>query len=81
MTDYFTPTVFVRHNRFIHTLMIESQAWFCVQDLGRMMGRSLDERMARKLDSDQFRYVWLQHSGTVKETLMVSESSGQEGVV
>lgn len=34
----FTPTVFTRHNRFLHAFIQDHQAWFCAQDLGRLMG-------------------------------------------
>lgn len=34
---HFIPTVFPRHNRFLHA----NQAWLCVHDLGRLMGRAL----------------------------------------
>jgi prophage antirepressor-like protein len=71
---YFTPTVFTRHNRFLHTFMLDHQAWFCVQDLGRLMGKPLNERLTLKLDPDQRRNVWLLKDGKTVETLMVSES-------
>ncbi|WP_248767624.1 Bro-N domain-containing protein [Pseudomonas sp. MWU12-2345] len=74
MTEHFEPTRFTRHNRFIHALILESQAWFSLTDLGRLMGRPLDERLARKLDSDQRRVLWLNYHGKIQETLMVSES-------
>ncbi len=54
---HFTPTVFTRHNRFLHTFMHANQAWFCVQDLGRLMGRPLDQRLTLKLDPDQRQQV------------------------
>lgn len=71
---HFTPTVFTRHNRFLHTLMQDNQAWFCVHDLGRLMGRPMDERLTLKLDPDQRRNVRLLKSGNTVESLMVSES-------
>jgi len=74
MTEHFEPTRFTRHNRFIHALILESQAWFSVTDLGRLMGRPLDERLTRKLDSDQRRVLSLNYHGKIQETLMVSES-------
>jgi prophage antirepressor-like protein len=70
----FKPTVFTRNNRFLNTFMQSNQAWFCVQDLGRLMGRPLDQRLTLKLDPDQRRYVWLLKSGKPAEALMVSES-------
>ncbi|WP_248804279.1 BRO family protein [Pseudomonas sp. MWU13-2100] len=74
MIEHFEPIRFPRHNRFIHGLMLESQAWFSVTDLGRMMGRALDERLTRKLDADQQRYLWMNYHGKIQNTLMVSES-------
>src|SRR5476649_2903770 len=71
---HFTPTVFARHNRFLHALMQDNQAWFCVHDLGRLMGRPMDERLTLKLDPDQRRTVRLLKSGNTVESLMVSES-------
>jgi prophage antirepressor-like protein len=71
---HFTPSVFTRHNRFLHAFMQDNQAWFCVQDLGRLMGRPMDQRLTLKLDPDQRRYVWLLKSGKTVESLMVSES-------
>lgn len=70
----FTPTAFTRHNRFLHAFMQDHQAWFCVQDLGRLMGKPLNERLTLKLDPDQRRKVWLLKDGKTVETLMVSES-------
>ncbi len=36
--SHFTTTIFTRHNRFLHAFMQDHEAWFCVQDLGRLMG-------------------------------------------
>jgi len=71
---YFTPTAFTRHNRFLHAFMQNNQAWFCAQDLGRLMGTPLNERLTLKLDPDQRRTVWLRKDGRTVETRMVSES-------
>ncbi|QJP94044.1 BRO-N domain-containing protein [Pseudomonas fluorescens] len=73
-TEYFTPTVFTRHNRFLHALLLDHQAWFCAQDLGRMMGHPLNLRVTLKLDPDQRRTVRLRKYGKVVDTPMVSES-------
>jgi len=70
----FIPDVFTRHNRFLHAFMQNNQAWFCAQDLGRLMGTPLNERLTLKLDPDQRRTVWLRKDGRTVETLMVSES-------
>lgn len=74
MNEHFEPTPFTRNNRFIRTLLLDSQAWFSVLDLGRMMGLHLEERFLHKLGTDQYRYLWLTYHGEVKKTLMVSES-------
>lgn len=74
MNEHVELTRFTRNNRFIHALMLESQAWFSVVDLGRLMGLHLDERLLHKLGTDQYRYVWLMHHGNTKKTLLVSES-------
>ncbi|MCU7247586.1 BRO-N domain-containing protein [Pseudomonas koreensis] len=71
---YFIPTVFTRHNRFLHALLLDHQAWFCAQDLGRMMGHPLNPRVTLKLDHDQRCTVQLRKDGEVVETPMVSES-------
>ncbi|MCY1394350.1 hypothetical protein D9M71_92670 [compost metagenome] len=70
----FIPKVFTRHNRFLHAFMQNNQAWFCAQDLGRLMGKPLNERLTLKLDPDQRRSVCLLKDGKTVETLMVSES-------
>ncbi|BBP75686.1 phage antirepressor [Pseudomonas sp. Ost2] len=74
MTEHFEPTRFPRHNRFLHALMLESQAWFSALDLGRLMGLHLDERLTRKLDSDQHRLLLLNYHAKIQKTLMISES-------
>lgn len=74
MTSYFTATVFHRHNRQLRTLMLESQAWISLRDLGRLMGVSFNERTALKLDPDQRRTVWLESAGQYEKGLIVSES-------
>jgi prophage antirepressor-like protein len=74
MTDCFEDTLFIRHGRCLQALMLESQAWFCVRDLGRLMGYPLNERSTQKLDPDQQRTVWLFSNGEWTKSLMVSES-------
>lgn len=71
---FFTPTVFTRHNRFLHAFMQDHEAWFCVQDLGRLMGYPLNERLTLKLDPDQRRHVLLRRDGEIIDCAMVSES-------
>jgi prophage antirepressor-like protein len=72
--DCFEPTLFIRHHRMLRALMLESQAWFCLSDLARLMGRPLDERATYKLDLDQRRTAWLLANGEWSKNLMVSES-------
>lgn len=41
MIDQFTPTLFTRHNRHnrpLHAFWLESQVWFCAQELGWLAG-------------------------------------------
>lgn len=71
---HFTPTVFTRHNRFLHAFIQDHQAWFCVQDLGRLMGQPLNERLTLKLDPDQRRSVLLLKNGKIVDSAVVSES-------
>jgi hypothetical protein len=55
LTDCFESQIFIRHQRQLRALMLDSQAWFCLQDTARLMGRPLDERATLKLDPDQSR--------------------------
>ena len=74
MTDCFEPQHFIRHNRQLRALKLENQAWFCLQDVARLMGKALDERATHKLDSDQRRTAWLTSSGRWSKQLLISES-------
>ncbi|MGI4838362.1 MAG: BRO-N domain-containing protein [Janthinobacterium lividum] len=74
MPNPHTPTLFTRHNRPLHTLWLESQAWFHARDLGRLMGRFLDEHAVSKLDPDQTRTLSLLQYGEYHDALMISES-------
>ncbi|KAB0498959.1 BRO-N domain-containing protein [Pseudomonas vancouverensis] len=74
MPDSHIPTLFTRHNIHLHALLLENQAWFCAHDLGRLMGKHLDERTTRKLDADQRQLMIVDVYGAAKELLMVSES-------
>jgi prophage antirepressor-like protein len=73
-TSHFPATLFTRHHRSLRAIFTESQAWFCLADLARLMGQALGERSALKLDADQRRVVWLQANGEWQKQLMVSES-------
>lgn len=74
MSEPLISTLFTRHNIYLHALLVENQAWFCAHDLGRLMGKFLDERMSRKLDADQRQMMFVYAHGAAEERLMVSES-------
>jgi prophage antirepressor-like protein len=74
MTDCFESQIFIRHHRQLRALTLEHQAWFCLQDIARLMGKPLDERSTWKLDPDQRRTVWLASSGKWSKQLIISES-------
>ncbi|RON06527.1 phage antirepressor protein [Pseudomonas brassicacearum] len=74
MSEPLIPTLFTRHNIHLHALLVENQAWFCAHDLGRLMGKYLDERMSRKLDADQRQMMLVYAHGAAEERLMLSES-------
>jgi prophage antirepressor-like protein len=74
MPESLKPTQFTRHSIQLHALLLENQAWFCAHDLGRLMGKHLDERVTRKLDVDQRQMMLVDLYGAAQERLMVSES-------
>lgn len=74
MTDCFEPIIFTRHQRQLRALLLENQAWFCLQDIARLMGKPLDERATWKLDADQRRTAWLDANGQCSKQLLISES-------
>jgi prophage antirepressor-like protein len=74
MSEPLLPTLFTRHKSHLHAILVENQAWFCAHELGRLMGKYLDERMLRKLDADQRQIMCVQTYDTAAEHLMVSES-------
>lgn len=67
-------TLFIRYDIHLHALLFENQVWFCARDMGRLMGKYLDERMSRKLDTDQRRMLLVHAHGAAEERLMLSES-------
>ncbi|WP_426140674.1 BRO-N domain-containing protein [Pseudomonas sp. DWP3-1-2] len=73
-TEALKPTTFHRHNRPLHALLLETQAWFSARDLGRLMGWPLNERTMRKLDADQYRVMTLSHHYGDEDELMLNES-------
>ena len=74
MFEPLISTLFIRHNIHLHALLLENQVWFCAHDLGRLMGKYLDERMSRKLDADQRQMMLVHAHGAAEERLMLSES-------
>ncbi|NWB98312.1 Bro-N domain-containing protein [Pseudomonas gingeri] len=74
MSNPLPSTLFTRHNIHLHALLLENQVWFHAHDIGRLMGKYLDERMSRKLDPDQRRMMWVHAHGAAQERLMLSES-------
>ena len=72
--DPYTPTIFTRHNLYLHALLLENQPWFCARDIGRLMGVHLSDRMASKLDKDQRRVLWVEYFRQPEKQLMLSES-------
>lgn len=74
MTEPFVPTLYTRHQRPLRAVLLELQVWFSAQDLGRFMGRQLDERQMRKLDPDQYRHIPLRCGHDIQGTLIISES-------
>lgn len=70
------PQTFTRHRRQLRALLIEQQCWFCVRDLGRLIGQPhLEERATRTLDADQLLdVVVLNAHGQPEAARLVSES-------
>lgn len=67
--SHYSSTLFTRHNRPLHTLWLETQAWFCARELGRLAGRFFDEHCIRTLDPDQYRTVQLlRYTNTGKQS-------------
>lgn len=75
MTDCFEPQLFIRHHRQLRALQLDHQAWFCLADTARLMGKALDERALRKLDHDQHRIAWLKSDGRWSKQFLISESA------
>ncbi|MFJ4141685.1 Bro-N domain-containing protein [Pseudomonas sp. NPDC089734] len=70
----FHPTTFLRHNRQLRALLLETQPWFSARDLSKLIAWPLNERTTSKLDPDQRRTLWLESHGRTEEALMISES-------
>ena len=75
MAKVHEPTLFLRHDRPLRVLFLESQIWFCARDLARLMGCPFSERKVRRLDEDQRRVVALSSHGDSEGELMVTESA------
>jgi len=74
MEQLFEPLVFTRHRLKLHALIIQRQPWFCLRDLGRLMGLFFEDRVTNKLSPDQRRHLTLRYYDETKEMQMVSES-------
>ncbi|GAB7532237.1 Bro-N domain-containing protein [Pseudomonas sp. 3A(2025)] len=72
--EHYTAEAFFRHHRRLRAIRHDSQAWFCLADIARLMGAHLDERATLKLDPDQRRLAWLSSHGLWEKCIMVSES-------
>lgn len=81
MDSVYTPTLFSRHNRPLHTLWLESQAWFCAHELGRLSARFFDEHCIRKLDPDQYRAVQLLRYGKWARANITPPSTASRAIV
>ncbi|AHF66269.1 MULTISPECIES: BRO-N domain-containing protein [Pseudomonas] len=73
-TEQFEALVFNRHHRALRAVTCDAQAWFCLSDLARLMGKMLDERATLKLDPDQRRTAWLHAHGRWEKCMLLSES-------
>ncbi|MDH4582711.1 phage antirepressor [Pseudomonas sp. BN415] len=74
--DYFVPTVFHRYRRPLRALLIDDQAWVVARDLGALTNCHFNERLAEKLDRDQWRMETLQKpKGDFEQQLLISESA------
>jgi prophage antirepressor-like protein len=74
MSEPLLPTRFIRNKTHLHAVLVENRAWFCVQELGRLMGKHLDERQLQKLDADQRQMMCVETYGGSEDNMMVSES-------
>lgn len=79
--DAFTATTFFRHHRPLRALIIDGQAWFCLQDLGRLMSMPYPERKVHRLDPDQHRECWVKADGQWGKHRLVSEWGAVELIV
>lgn len=68
-------STFIRHRRQLRAFLLDDEPWFCATDLGRLIGRQLDERLHNSLDDDQLRTCWITDSnGDYEKALLISES-------
>ncbi len=74
VVDPFEPIVFLRHNRQLRALLLETQVWFSARDLSKLIAWPINERTTSKLDPDQRRTLILSSHGVMQEELMLSES-------
>jgi len=74
MVKPFNPITFLRHNRQLRTLLLETQVWFHARDLSKLIAWPMNDRTTAKLDPDQRRTLMLGSHGVMREELMLSES-------
>ncbi|MHC5352520.1 BRO-N domain-containing protein [Metapseudomonas furukawaii] len=55
MTDYLTPTRFLRFRLSLRALLIDGRPWFVARDLAKLASIRTDTDFTRKLDEDQWR--------------------------
>lgn len=72
MSEPLLPTRFTRNKTHLRAVLVENQAWFCVQELGRLMGKPLDERQLRKLDTNQRQMMCVETYCGAEDNMMVS---------
>ncbi len=76
------PTTFIRHRRQLRAVLLDDEPWFSATDLGRLIGRPLDERLHNSLDPDQLRSCWIKDSnGQYEKSLLVNESGAYAALI
>ena len=70
----FVPRSFIRHHIQPRAFLVDSEAWFCARDIGRLMGVDVSGKKALKLDADQRQIICLSEGDGSEGTLVLSES-------
>ncbi|WP_178119264.1 BRO-N domain-containing protein [Metapseudomonas lalkuanensis] len=74
--DYFVPSVLHRHRRPVRALLIDDQAWVVARDLGALTNCHSNDRLAEKLDRNQWRIATLpKPKGDFEQQWLISESA------